>query len=317
MIDVKEHEEWEVECIGEFKDEYVYDIEMGDDTNHTFFANDILIHNSIYATFDVLMDKLKVPDNDQERLKVTRFLAKVAMNKLKEFNKTFFTRKFNADNIINFEQELIARTAIWCQPKKYVCHILEEKGKPPKDDMLKKGLDIVRSSIPRKFKEYITTAVDMILKDGTQPQLHDYILKTHKEFKTWSLDDIAIPVSCNNLSKWNNISGLNFLSGTPQHMKSVVAFNHYLDKFKLSQYEHIKESDKFKMLFIAKNNRYKIESIGYNNKLPMEFGIDNLIDWEAHFDRGFIKPLSQIFDAISWRFPETTQISADVNDLFE
>ena len=35
------------ECIGIFEDEYVYDIEM-DDPTHTFIANDILVHNSLY-----------------------------------------------------------------------------------------------------------------------------------------------------------------------------------------------------------------------------------------------------------------------------
>ena len=40
-----------IECIGEFEDEYVYDIEMADDT-HTFVANDILVHNSVYSQLD-------------------------------------------------------------------------------------------------------------------------------------------------------------------------------------------------------------------------------------------------------------------------
>lgn len=41
-----------LECIGEFKDEYVYDLEM-EDESHTFIANDILIHNtdSIFVGF--------------------------------------------------------------------------------------------------------------------------------------------------------------------------------------------------------------------------------------------------------------------------
>ena len=40
-----------IECIGEFDDEYVYDIEMDDDT-HTFVANNILVHNSVYSQLD-------------------------------------------------------------------------------------------------------------------------------------------------------------------------------------------------------------------------------------------------------------------------
>jgi hypothetical protein len=38
------------EQIGEFVDEYVYDVEVDDDT-HTFIANDILVHNSLFVSF--------------------------------------------------------------------------------------------------------------------------------------------------------------------------------------------------------------------------------------------------------------------------
>ena len=34
----------------EYKDDYVYDIEV-DDNSHTFIGNDILVHNSVYTTY--------------------------------------------------------------------------------------------------------------------------------------------------------------------------------------------------------------------------------------------------------------------------
>jgi hypothetical protein len=37
--------------IGLFEDEYVYDVEVDDDT-HTFIANDILVHNSLFVSFE-------------------------------------------------------------------------------------------------------------------------------------------------------------------------------------------------------------------------------------------------------------------------
>ena len=38
-----------VEQLENFDNEYVYDIEV-DDNTHTFIANDILVHNSVYTT---------------------------------------------------------------------------------------------------------------------------------------------------------------------------------------------------------------------------------------------------------------------------
>lgn len=43
------------EMIGEFNDEYVYDVEVDDDT-HTFIANDILVHNSLFVSFKPAID---------------------------------------------------------------------------------------------------------------------------------------------------------------------------------------------------------------------------------------------------------------------
>ena len=46
------------ECIGEFEDEYVYDIEV-DDESHTFIANDILVHNSLYISYNNILKTIK------------------------------------------------------------------------------------------------------------------------------------------------------------------------------------------------------------------------------------------------------------------
>ena len=43
------------EMIGEFNDEYVYDVEVDDET-HTFIANDILVHNSLFVSFKPALD---------------------------------------------------------------------------------------------------------------------------------------------------------------------------------------------------------------------------------------------------------------------
>lgn len=52
-----------VECIGDFENEYVYDLEMSD-KSHTFIANNILIHNtdSIFVGFKPALDSCKWKD---------------------------------------------------------------------------------------------------------------------------------------------------------------------------------------------------------------------------------------------------------------
>lgn len=55
------------EQIGNFEDEYVYDIEMNDDT-HTFVANNILVHNSIYTSYENIIKTTDWFDHDVWRL---------------------------------------------------------------------------------------------------------------------------------------------------------------------------------------------------------------------------------------------------------
>jgi len=63
MINKVEHEKIEYffdeiescEVIGNFEDEYVYDVEVDDET-HTFIGNDILVHNSLFVSFKPAMD---------------------------------------------------------------------------------------------------------------------------------------------------------------------------------------------------------------------------------------------------------------------
>lgn len=65
--------------IGMFDDEYVYDIEVNDDT-HTFVANNILVHNSIYTSYDKI---IKVTDWFQH--KVWRLTKVNKQNDQKDF----------------------------------------------------------------------------------------------------------------------------------------------------------------------------------------------------------------------------------------
>ena len=44
-----------IEQLEDFDNEYVYDVEVDDDT-HTFIANDILVHNSVYTTYGTFFD---------------------------------------------------------------------------------------------------------------------------------------------------------------------------------------------------------------------------------------------------------------------
>ena len=58
-----------IEQLENFDNEYVYDIEV-DDESHTFIANDILVHNSVYTTYGTFFECM-TPEY-QEKYKTDR-----------------------------------------------------------------------------------------------------------------------------------------------------------------------------------------------------------------------------------------------------
>ena len=107
----------EIECIGEFEDEYVYDIEVDDDT-HTFIANDILVHNSIYMEFSEVMKNCSGWEGNEKE-----FVMKLYQVRLKGYIERIlqnYADHFNAENFLVFELETISKSAIWLSKKKYI-----------------------------------------------------------------------------------------------------------------------------------------------------------------------------------------------------
>ena len=81
------------EQIGEFEDEWVYDIEMNDDT-HTFIANDMLVHNSVFVGFEPAIKSCKW----QDQIFNSEYLNSVE-KPFSILTKTKFKAKFKNSNL--------------------------------------------------------------------------------------------------------------------------------------------------------------------------------------------------------------------------
>lgn len=160
------------ECIGVFEDEYVYDIEM-DDPTHTFIANDILVHNSLYISYDGFIKSIKDHDklSFEDKIKIivdfnTNFLDKHN----KEFMDEYYKSRF-CNSVHNFELETLSLSSCWIEAKKRYAQILAWKdGKTyDADDMpLKvKGLEMVKASYPKQARESLKKLVRFLLEDNS------------------------------------------------------------------------------------------------------------------------------------------------------
>jgi len=304
-----------VEHIGEFQDEYVYDIEMSDDTEHTFFANDILVHNSVYISINPILHKLNIPltiDN-----KITEEVHSI-VNKLDEhvnIEILKWARKelFSIDPRFVFKREIISDVGIFLQKKRYILHVLDEEGVAV-DKFKYTGIELVRSTTPKKVKKFIENIIKTSLLTQDFKQSNEVYRTSYDQFQKLDPNEIASRTSINNLEKYAEGASLyKYKKGTPSHVKGAIAYNILIKEHKIDdKYEAIQSAQKVKKLYCAKN-KYGLDAISYVSTLPEEFGIK--IDWDKMFSKLVTQPTERLYEAIGWSLPE---IGKDVQtDLFE
>ena len=198
------------ECIGMFEDEYVYDIEVSDET-HTFVANNILVHNSLYTSYENLVSSIDGVEKMSQReiLNVlVNFNQKFLDKHNKEYIEDYYNKRF-AKSVHEFELETIAKSGVWLNIKKRYAQILLWKdGKYFDEDSLPmkvKGLEIVQSSTPKFAQASLKRAVKFLLNADSKyliQQLNILIQEEKKKFFEADIEQICGGVNAKNYKKY-------------------------------------------------------------------------------------------------------------------
>lgn len=226
------------ECVGMFEDEYVYDIEM-DDPTHTFIANDILVHNSLYISYQDIINSIK--DNQNLTLQQkTDIIVDLNTGYLDKHNREFmkdYYAKRHANSVQDFELETVALSGVWLDVKKRYAQILLWKdGRVfDQDDlpMKVKGLEMIKSSYPKEARSELKHLVRFLLEDSGE----DYLLQRlniemqaqRTKFYNAPIEDICGNMRINGYNKYilddNNINGLKVASKCPPNVKAAGNYN--------------------------------------------------------------------------------------------
>ena len=98
------------------------------------------------------------------------------------------------------------------------------------------------------------------------------------------------------------------------HVKGALIYNHLLKQHKLEhKYPKIMNGDKIRFVHLRKN-KWNANVITFVSKLPKEFDMHGLIDYEQQFNKAFMEPMRFILDAIRWRIDASD--SNTVEDFF-
>ncbi len=177
------------------------------------------------------------------------------------------------------------------------------------------GIEAVKSSTPAPCREKIKEALNIIINDD-EKILNEFIQDFRNEFMSLRGEEIAYPRSCNNLKKYRDSSSI-FIKGTPMHIKGALIYNHLLNKNKIvNKYPLIQEGDKIKFLELKTPNRLQSNVISFMTRLPREFDMQSVINYDTMFEKSFIDPLSFILEEIHWNVDRSYGTQTTLEHLF-
>jgi len=211
------------------------------------------------------------------------------------------------------KREVIADKGIWTAKKRYILNVWDSEGVTYNEPKLKiMGIEAVKSSTPASCRTKIKEALKLMMT-GTEKDINDFIQNFREQFLKLSPEDIAYPRSVNGVKKFTGSTSM-FKKGTPIHVKGSILYNHLLKEKRLqNKYPLIQEGDKIKFIQLRQPNFYQSNVISFFTKLPKEFDMKALLDYDTQFEKAFVEPLAFITNKIGWTIDRSygTQLTLD------
>ena len=273
--------------------------------------------DSTHVTIQPIVDKLKLKLFEdgkvtQEGLDlIDKEIGTYLNSEIKKWSASEFK---SVDPRYFFKRESICDVGVYLQKKRYIIHVLNDEGA----DVSKfkyVGVEIARSTTPKKAKELIKKVIETSLLGQDQNKANSLYKDVYDKFKQLPVDDIAIRGGLSDLEKYENKSnGFKIGTGTPNHVKGALWYNQLLKHLKLeTKYERITSGGKVKKIYIAPN-KYNIDTLCYPVSFPPEFKAFE-VDYVEMFDTLIKPPVQAVYEAVGWRLPDLNN-ETEV-DLFE
>lgn len=272
--------------------------------------------DSVYVrTFKVAQHRLGVTEEiDDVMIPFTEDLSDEVSNDINVFFDKYSKTAFNMkSHKLSVKPEYIIKKAYWQKKKRYCVYLVRKERTPIKkgSEFDFKGLDILKSNFPKKFKEFSKQIYIDILEGATKQSIDAKIL----DFKDYIVDcdihEIALPITVKQmLSKYTSSPpnrGQIFsktAKGALSQFKASIYFNDLIKFYKLdNKYSQINLGEAITYCYL-KDNPYKIESLAFksNEETPDEIReiINKFADKDKNFTNQLLKKLQTLYDSLDW-----------------
>lgn len=296
-----------VEQLEDFDNEYAYDIEVDDDS-HTFIANDILIHNSVYTTygkfFECFTEEAKKKyDTDRKKIEWILNFNKEFLDKQ---NKIWLDDMYNprhGNNCHEFELETISRVTINLKKKKYIKALSFNKGKfldPPK--ISGTGIEIIKSTTPKLCREILTDLTHDLMFNFDDMKRQEYVFYFNERLAQWKkkfyaapIEEISQSVGIGAYKKYviDDTNALVFAPKAPVSIKCIARFNYMAHKAGKDNLRIMSGKVKYYNIRVGKNTDY----FGFpSGELP-EFAPP--VDYQTQWTKTVIEPINRFLEVMN------------------
>ena len=289
-----------IEKTGKFDNEYVYDCEV-EDKSHTFTANNILVHNSIYVRLDSIIHRLfgttKINWYDKETFnKLKTFIDTKFQDLLNNHVAEFICDRFKTgERRVEFKREKISSEGEYCAKKRYVVHVRDNEGLEC-DKFSYTGVDIAKNELPDTIKKLLKECVEGMMKENwNNDKFQDKIHEIYDIYCKMPIKDIAFIKNLN--TPKTSIGFLEMEKGAGVHARSAEYYNQIIKKLKIDdKNEIINQGDRFYYVYIKSNNIFGIDCIAWKDRYPKEFEKIFEVNKEKMFEKTVMSPLDDFIE---------------------
>ena len=247
-------------------------------------------------------------------------------DRINAFYKVSMVRMFNStDNRIKIAADVVAKACFWLVKKRYAMQkVYDMELQKDIDKMEVKGLDVVRSSFPKKFRSFMEQILKNILANVQKKEMDLFILEFKKQIKDFNIEDVAKNTSVKFKSSETAEQKIDFnpktrepfhfVKGTTAQCKATLAYNDMLKHFKCKEVEPVMSGAKIKWVYL-KDNSFGLDGLAFKDdgkdpKVIMDM-INMYADRNQIWEKELVKKLTAFYAALGWEIFREEQITID------
>ena len=293
-------------------DDYVYDAEV-DDESHTFYANDVLVHNSQFVHIECVTDQMIKEKglsqdimswSDEDKLELWRTLSDFVDNGINVFVQNLIRDTYGSEQTKNLRYglEYIGDIGIYEAKKRYAVRKILSEGPEIVNKIKYSGLELKRSNVSPKIKEFLGEIYKNTLTKGwTERDFRAYLNQAYEEFLKLDITDVAFWKGFN--TPREACGFMKMAKGSTGIASACTFYNQLIDQLKIGRkYDHIRVGNKIRFSYVNPQNRYGIKYIAFpDGQYPDEFREIFTLDQDTMFDKVILSPLKGYMNATKFR----------------